>query len=67
MRSPFMPHLSIYLSLKEAAEVRSLSTKTIRRRISDGSIPAYRGGHRHIRIRLDELEAAFRKLPAAGL
>jgi excisionase family DNA binding protein len=44
----------------------SLSTKTIRRRISDGSIPAYRCGRRNIRIRLDELEAAFRKLPSTG-
>jgi excisionase family DNA binding protein len=58
--------LPVYLSIEEAAEVMSLSTKTIRRRISDGSIPAYRCGRRNIRIRLDELEAAFRKLPATG-
>ena len=58
--------LPVYLSIEEAAEVMSLSTKTIRRRISDGSIPAYRCGRRNIRIRLDELEAAFRKLPSTG-
>jgi excisionase family DNA binding protein len=58
--------LPVYLSIEEAAEVMSLSTKTIRRRASDGSIPAYRCGRRNIRIRLDELEAAFRKLPATG-
>ena len=58
--------LPVYLSTEEAAEVMSLSTKTIRRRISDGSIPAYRCGRRNIRIRLDELEAAFRKLPSTG-
>lgn len=52
--------LPVYLSIEEPAEVMSLSTKTIRRRISDGSIPAYRCGRRNIRIRLDELEAAFR-------
>jgi excisionase family DNA binding protein len=56
--------LPVYLSIEEAAEVMSLSTKTIRRRISDGSIPAYRCGRRNIRIRLDELETAFRKLAA---
>jgi excisionase family DNA binding protein len=56
----------VYLSIEEAAEVMSLSTKTIRRRISDGSIPAYRCGRRNIRIRLDKLEAAFRKLAATG-
>ncbi len=67
--SPRIPRrrvLPVYLSIEEAAEVMSLSTKTIRRRISDGSIPAYRCGRRNIRIRLDELEAAFRKLPSTG-
>ncbi len=55
--------LPIYLSLDEAAEVMSLSTRTIRRRISDGTIPAYGYGRRSIRIRLDELEAALRPIP----
>ena len=67
--SPRVPRqrvLPVCLSIEEAAEVVSLSTKTIRPRISDGSIPAYRCGRRNIRIRLDELEAAFRKLPATG-
>ncbi|MDR7254153.1 excisionase family DNA binding protein [Nocardioides sp. BE266] len=41
----------------------SLSTRTIRRRISDGTIPAYQCGTRPIRIRLDELEAALRPIP----
>jgi excisionase family DNA binding protein len=65
-RIPRQRGLPVYLSIEEAAEVMSLSTKTIRRRISDGSIPAYRCGRRNIRIRLDELEAAFRKLPSTG-
>ena len=55
-----------YVSIGEAAEAMSVSAKTIRRRISDGSIPAYRCGRRNIRIRLEELEAAFRKLPSTG-
>ena len=42
--------LPVYLSLEEAAEVLSVSTKTIRRRISDGTIPAYQCGRRPIRI-----------------
>ena len=33
--------LPVYVSLEEAAEIASLSTRTIRRRISDGTIPAY--------------------------
>jgi len=57
--------LPVYLSLDEAAEIMSLSVKTIRRRISDGTIPAYQCGRRPIRIRLDELEAALRRIPSA--
>ena len=57
--------LPIYLSLDEAAEIMSLSVKTIRRRISDGTIPAYQCGKRPIRIRLDDLEAALRRIPSA--
>ncbi len=57
--------LPIYLSLEEAAEVMSLSTRTIRRRISDGTIPAYNCGRRAIRVRLDELEAALHRIPSA--
>ncbi len=57
--------LPVYLSLDEAAEVMSLSAKTIRRRIADGTIPAYQCGRRPIRIRLDDLEAALRRIPSA--
>jgi excisionase family DNA binding protein len=45
--------------------VTSLSTKTIRRRIADGTIPAYQCGRRLTGIRLDELEAALRRIPSA--
>ena len=57
--------LPVYVSLEEAAQIMSLSTRTIRRRISDGTIPAYQCGRRPIRIRLDELEAALRRIPSA--
>ncbi len=57
--------LPVYLSLGEAAEVMSLSVKTIRRRIADGTIPAYQCGRRPIRIRLDDLESALRRIPSA--
>ena len=59
--------LPIYVSLDEAADMMSLSTRTIRRRISDGTIPAYQCGRRPIRIRLDELESALRRIPSARL
>ncbi len=57
--------LPVYVSLEEAADMLSLSTRTIRRRISDGTIPAYQCSRRPIRIRLDELEAALRRIPSA--
>jgi len=58
-------NLPVYLSLDQAAEMMSLSVKTIRRRIADGTIPAYQCGRRPIRIRLDDLESALRRVPAA--
>ena len=58
--------LPVYLSLAEAAEVMSMSVKTIRRRIAEGTIPAYTCGHGSLRIRLDELETAMRRVPASG-
>ena len=57
--------LPVYLSLEEAAEDMSLSVKTVRRRIADGTIPAYQCGRSSIRIRLDELEAGLRRIPSA--
>jgi excisionase family DNA binding protein len=61
---PRQRRLPVYVSIGEAAEVMSVSTKTIRRRINDGAIPAYRFGRRNIRIRLEDLEAVSRRLPA---
>ena len=55
----------VYLSLEEAAECMSVSVKTIRRWIAAGTLPAYRCGKRAIRIKLDDLEAAPRKIPTA--
>ena len=58
--------LPIYISLEQAAEITEQSVKTIRRRISDGTIPAYRFGPRQIRIKLEDLEATARRIPSAG-
>jgi excisionase family DNA binding protein len=59
--------LPIYVSLDEAAQITALSTRTIRRRISDGTIPAYKLGKSSIRIRLDDLEKALRRIPSARM
>ena len=57
--------LPVYLSIEDAAVLLSLSIKTIRRRIADGTIPAYQCGNRAIRIRLADLEDALRRVPHA--
>jgi excisionase family DNA binding protein len=53
-----------YLSLSEAADLMSVSVKTLRRRIADGTIPAYRCGRRVIRIRVEDLELALLPIPS---
>ena len=57
--------IPVYLSLDEAAEAMSVSVKTIRRWIAAGTLPAYRCGKRAIRIKIEDLEAAPRQIPAA--
>lgn len=49
-------------SINQAAEYAAVSTKTIRRRIADGTLTGYRFG-RVIRIDLDELDDAIRPIP----
>jgi hypothetical protein len=57
--------VALYLGLEEAAEVMSLSFKTTSPHCRRHR-PAYQCGRRHTRIRLDELEAALRRIPSAG-
>lgn len=54
--------IPVYLTLDEAAECMSVSTKTIRRWIAADILPAYRCGRRTIRVRLDDLEEAPRRV-----
>ncbi len=42
--------LSEYITINQAASALSVSSKTIRRRIADGTIPAKRIGTRMVRI-----------------
>jgi excisionase family DNA binding protein len=56
--------LPVFIRLNEAAYMMSMSTGTIRRRISDGTIPAYQCGRPTIRLKLDEVESALRRIPS---
>lgn len=53
--------------LPAAAELYGISVKTLRRRISDGSLTGYRLGKRIILVDLDELESLMSPIPSADL
>ncbi|MGI9155328.1 MAG: helix-turn-helix domain-containing protein [Marmoricola sp.] len=65
MPSSARKSLPTYISLEQAAEITEQSVKTLRRRVSDGSLPAYKFGPRNIRVRLEDLEASARRIPSA--
>jgi excisionase family DNA binding protein len=53
------PTLRRLESIDSAAERHGIATKTIRRRIADGTIPAYRLGPRLLRVDPAEVDAAL--------
>ena len=54
------------INLSRAAEQYDISVKTLRRRIADGSLPAYRVGPRLVRIDPADLDKLERRIPTAG-
>ena len=66
------PQLPKYISLRAAAQVLSVSEKTIRRFIASGELPGYTlgkrgaGSGRPIRLRLEDVEALLRRIPTAA-
>ncbi|MCE0485497.1 helix-turn-helix domain-containing protein [Ornithinimicrobium sediminis] len=50
-------------SLAEAAARTGLSTYTLRRRIADGRLPAYRSGSRIIRVNPDDVDNLMTRIP----
>lgn len=52
------------VAIDAAAEYLAVSSKTIRRRIADGTLTGYRVGSRLLRVDLDELESIVRPIPA---
>jgi excisionase family DNA binding protein len=55
------------VSLYEAAEYTRTSERTIRRRISDGTLTGYRMGPRLIRVDQHELDATLSPIPAGDV
>lgn len=54
-----------YITIKQSATYYGCSQDTIRNRIADGSLPAYRFGGRLIRVRKSDLEKLFHLIPSA--
>lgn len=63
-RSPDPSPRPEWVSITEAAAFVPCSTRTIRRRLADGSLKGYRFGPRLIRLDLVEVEAAMK--PVGG-
>jgi len=59
------PIAATYVSIATAADILSCSTKTIRRKISSGELPARRIGSRLIRIDAADLANLGRPLTTA--
>ncbi|MEO7980341.1 MAG: helix-turn-helix domain-containing protein [Sporichthyaceae bacterium] len=61
-----MAHTSTRIPLAEAAASRGVSTRTVRRWIAAGLLPAYRVGPRLVRINPEDLDKLDRRIPTAG-
>lgn len=53
-----------YLTILQAADLLAVSTRTVRRLIERGDLPAYRIGDRSIRVKLSDTVALLK--PAGG-
>lgn len=63
---PWKPPAPEWLSLQQAALMYGVSVDTLRRRISDGKLPASRFGVRLIRVRLEDLDQLYRRIPVGN-
>lgn len=55
-----------YETIAEAAQRTGVSTKTIRRRIADGTLTGYRFGPTLIRLDPAQVDGLLRPIPTAG-
>ena len=53
------------LTLKAAAAWYGVSERTLRRRIAEGRLPAYRVGPRSIRVSAEDVAALVKRIPSA--
>lgn len=53
-------------SLAQASQRTGLSTRTLRRRIAEGRLPAYRSGPRILRVDPEDVDQLMIRVPTAG-
>lgn len=58
--------MSEYLTVKQAAEQLGVCSRTVRRRVADGSLPAVRVGPHLVRVRADDIVRLVRPIPSAS-
>lgn len=61
------PTIRRLMTIADAAERLGVSTKTIRKRIATGELPAYRIGPRAIRVDQDDVDRLLRRIPTTGV
>ena len=61
-----MPENNKAIDLTAAAEYLGVSVITLRRRIAEGRLPAYRLGPRAIRVRIADLDALMQPIGGAA-
>jgi excisionase family DNA binding protein len=56
----------VLVSIAEAAKLADVHPRTVRRRIADGTLTAYKLGPRLIRIDAAQLDSLLTPIPSAG-
>lgn len=53
---------TVWMTIQETAHYLNINTFTVRAKITDGSLPAYRLGSRIIRLRKSDVDAALERM-----
>ncbi len=56
----------VYRSLDQSAEYLGSTSRTLRRYIATGQLPAFRMGKRQIRVRTADLDKLLQPIPVGG-
>jgi excisionase family DNA binding protein len=58
--------ISSWVTINEVAQYLHCTTRTVRRLIATGDLPAYRLGDRMIRLDMRDVDGLLRRVPTAG-